>query len=170
MGSAAMQPLRSHTLVMQQRVVGILQILGLWDLNTFAKNTELGALWSCGLKRPLESRSQIDFIGVSDGFLGTSSLVNDLDLRSEEALSSTMDHRPVRADIYRNVDAEEANRSRERVRQFKSLPKTRIQNADCAESFRHEMTTSGSLQMELPEYESYLYCVARDHHTRSSQG
>ena len=47
-------------------------------------------LWTCGMKRKLDQRSQIDYIGVSSNLAGATAL-NFLDLKGETPLSIKME-------------------------------------------------------------------------------
>eukprot|EP00973_Karenia_brevis_P005035 693416-Karenia_brevis.AAC.1 len=71
-GPSILERLRSHSPTMQTEVLAYLQSLRLRALNTYSPNSDTTALWTCGLKRPLARRSQIDYICISDGFTGVS--------------------------------------------------------------------------------------------------
>ena len=98
-GNATLQPLRSHTTGMQERILGWMQLLGIRAINTFGDKLAPSELWTCGIKRKAQDRSQIDFIGVTPDFSGQGNVFNILDMKSEPPLMIKMDHRPVRAEL-----------------------------------------------------------------------
>ncbi len=57
--------LKSHTSELYLPVISWLRSLGVRVANTVGEQLAHELLWTCGLKRPLSGRSQIDFIGIS---------------------------------------------------------------------------------------------------------
>ena len=84
------QPAKSHTSGMRNLVMSLFGALEIRALNTFESGSTADATWSCGVKRPLQKRTQIDYIGCSalvEGEAAPYSILNRCFLWS--------DHRPV---------------------------------------------------------------------------
>eukprot|EP00973_Karenia_brevis_P027072 3736298-Karenia_brevis.AAC.1 len=95
-GDAVLPPLQSHSLIMQERVLGWMQNLRIRAINTFGVQPARSELWTCGIKRQPHLRSQIDFIGLTSDLNGCSCPLNFMDMKAETPLITGMDHRPVR--------------------------------------------------------------------------
>ena len=93
----------------------------------------MSALWTCGIKRKLTKRSQIDFVAVSTHIDGTCRPLNYLDVEGEEPLHKKMDHRPVVAELrwLSNIKKPEVSEQ-----PLPSLPKRTVHDAGLCESFR----------------------------------
>ena len=61
-GSRVAPPLKSHSSSLFSPVLSWMRALGVRALNTFGEEAPLELLWTCGKKRPLHKRSQIDFV------------------------------------------------------------------------------------------------------------
>ena len=96
-GSSVLQPAPSHKPSMQSAVIGWMQALGVRALNTFGHqlgNVDPGVMWTCGTKRRLGKRTQIDFVCVSANMNGTAS-PSSVDAKCFRR----SDHRPVTAHL-----------------------------------------------------------------------
>eukprot|EP00959_Pyramimonas_sp_CCMP1952_P289695 6058796-Pyramimonas_sp.AAC.1 len=65
-GPLVLLPLRSHSSSMQNTICSWMAALGIRAMNTFGEAPSTNfreRLWTCGVKRALDARSQIDFIG-----------------------------------------------------------------------------------------------------------
>ena len=72
-GSHLLQPAKSHSKHMQAAVLGWLEALNVRVLNSYADalcSPEPSSLWTCGVKRRLSKRTQIDYICVSENISG----------------------------------------------------------------------------------------------------
>ena len=59
-GDSLLAPLKSHSGIMQQRVLALLQALGVRVLNTFGRaGATINELWTCGLKRKLTANRRL---------------------------------------------------------------------------------------------------------------
>ncbi|CAK0838700.1 unnamed protein product [Prorocentrum cordatum] len=98
-GATLRPPLVSHAVAMQTCVLFWMQVLGVRALNAFGGDHGLDNLWTCGLKRRAADKSHIDYLAVSSGITGFGKAFIFLDILSEDALNTKMDHRPVIAHI-----------------------------------------------------------------------
>ena len=94
-GPLTLPPLRSHTCSMQHGILSWLLQFGLRALNTFGVDNSPHLLWTCGWKRSLPDRSQIDYVAVSEDVLGSAYPAREWDVRGNEVLRKGMDHRRV---------------------------------------------------------------------------
>ena len=74
-GEADLSPANSHTAAMAHVVFGWFSALEVRAMNSFSENAdEMNAaplLWTCGRKRRLAKRTQIDYLAVSSGVAGS---------------------------------------------------------------------------------------------------
>ena len=91
-GSSILPPARGHSHAMVRCVLSWFVALGVRVLNTLAPSDSgnAAALWTCGQKRQLERRTQIDFIAASAGIRG---VARPTSMSSRTFRKS--DHRPV---------------------------------------------------------------------------
>lgn len=62
-GGAILPPLPTHSAAGARLLLGWLEKLGVWVVNTFSHYAaDPETLWTCGVKKPLERRSHIDYI------------------------------------------------------------------------------------------------------------
>ena len=161
-GTATLQPLKSHSSVMQQRILGWLQLVGLRALNTYGDVLAPSELWTCGVKRKAPLRSQIDFIGVTDDLIGSAAAVNFLDLKGEHPLIAKMDHRPVKAELSWDANATPASSNTSCVQQYRDkLPRRGFSNTSIQESFRRQTADNTLLELDLDDIEKNIRRIAR---------
>ena len=96
-GNQVLQAAKTHTPAMTRPVLAWFEALGIRALNTYFSaecytEGELNKtkLWTCGTKRRLHKRTQIDFVGVSPGITGKAYPVD-----FEGKLFKRSDHRPL---------------------------------------------------------------------------
>ena len=94
-GFSVLDPLPSHSITMQHDVLSWFEQLGVRALNTFNDGMSPLGFWTCGWKRPLAKRSQIDFIAVSSTVRGNAHPVHDATLQDHYYLRRGADHRPI---------------------------------------------------------------------------
>ena len=155
-GSSLLDPLLSHSMAMQQRIVGWMQTLGITAINTFGSE---GAsdLWTCGIKRKASGRSQIDYIGVSQDLSGTGKTLNFLDLQAEQPLIKAMDHRPVKSELEWCCGS---GSTPARIKRRILLPKRKLQDELVRGRFHDYVTTETWQLLDLSCYETALHTVA----------
>ena len=88
-GQGIMEPKKSHARAMTRVVHAWLTAHGLRAINTFGSNTAEEA-WTCGTKRPLHKRSQIDYLACTGGIRGQA-----WPCSINKGAFRTSDHRPV---------------------------------------------------------------------------
>ena len=149
-GGGVLRPLKSHSQAMIHQVLSWMQLLGVRALNTFEQNTNTESLWTCGTKRQLEKRSQIDFICVTSGISGGARALSNLD----EIFKRGADHRPILADIYWEGQAIEVRVPPPKLLGWKP--------ATCKdlETFQKQCLTEGILTSSLAGIEERLFRLA----------
>ena len=96
-GSCTLRTLPSHKTPMQDDILSWMAQFDLRAINTFGVDDSRHLLGTCGWKRPLMDRSQINFVAISSSISGSSYAARELDIRDNAALHKGMDHRPVLA-------------------------------------------------------------------------
>ena len=142
-GHSILPPLRSHKAVMQQRVLGWMQNLGVKAVTTFGQLSTRLELWTCGIARRDQDRSQIDYIAASELVNGYGGPINFMDVKSEAPLLKKMDHRPLRVEL--SWTASTGRRSTPVAQQFQlpkqtlmdKVAKEQMQKHVVSESFRN---------------------------------
>lgn len=94
-GDYLLPPLKTHLLQMSRVVLAWMEALGVRCLSTFSDEPCQNQLWTCGRKRPLHKRSQIDFIAVSADVSGCA-FPEDVD---DDVFKFGGDHRPVYGEL-----------------------------------------------------------------------
>ena len=155
-GTETLLPLASHTSMMQQRVLAWMQTLGIKALNTFGEGLARPEMWTCGLNRKDAARSQIDYIGTSLHVDGTARPVNHMDLRSEMALTTKMDHRPIWAELTWTELKSGHNTS---CSPAKVMPKRAFKDSSIRESFQRWAVQEDTMCLKFEAYEEELFKI-----------
>ena len=99
-GNNILEPLRSHSLSSQSKIIEWLQNLNMIAHNTFS-SSDVTELWTCGRMRPLNKRSMIDYIASTDDLAGSARVIQQ-DLQG----MGRCDHRPLVAELPWNAGME----------------------------------------------------------------
>ena len=158
-GRAVLPPLPSHKTKMQNQILDWMFTLGVRAANTFGEEDALSELWTCGIKRRLAARSQIDFIGLSADLTGLAKPMSFLDLKSEPALLKKMDHRPVQGDFA--WDPSQAFASCATPCRKPRLPKGTFNTDVARDIFRKCIVQPNFLHLGFDQYEGQLFQAAR---------
>ena len=155
-GHSILSPLSSHSVVMQQRVIGWMAALGIRAISTFGDDQCASELWTGGIKRKPVARSRIDYIGASANLSGVGKALNWFDLKHEQPLISGMDHRPVMSMLEWAVHSAASEQGETSL----GLPKRALRDEQMRRRLHNYVTAVEWQSLDLQNYELALREVA----------